>query len=49
VVTRDVPTRTLVAGAPARVIRQLARDERAPSDAGGSLDSWPEMATAEHR
>jgi acetyltransferase-like isoleucine patch superfamily enzyme len=49
VVTRDVPTRTLVAGAPARVIRELASNERAPNDVGGSLESWPPMATAEHR
>jgi acetyltransferase-like isoleucine patch superfamily enzyme len=49
VVTRDVPARSLVAGAPARVIKFLAggeRDERAIDDA---LGTWPPMATAKHR
>jgi acetyltransferase-like isoleucine patch superfamily enzyme len=49
VVTRDVQSRTLVAGAPARVIKYLDRDERAAGDVAGSLERWPPMATADHR
>lgn len=49
VVTRDVPSRTLVAGAPARIIKRLDCGERTAEDVAVSLGSWPPMATAQHR
>lgn len=49
VVTRDVPSRSLVAGAPARVIKYLAGGERDEKAIDEALGVWPPMVTAEHR
>lgn len=49
VVTRDVPSRTMVAGTPARVIKYLDREGWAADDIAGALDNLSPMAAVEHR